>query len=850
MLAFKSGMPGSPFRSRVPPRDGLVSRVSQTMINLDEHHYRDFFRSVTDHDPFDYQIEVAQALFNGSNVVLRAPTGAGKTWSVIVPFLFTAWVDAPSRLIYALPLRTLAQGIYHEAQQAAARAGHSVDGESDAEGRETVPPYVTLQTGEQPDDPFFDRGKIIVTTYDQVLSGLLAGPYGLSDRLRNINAAAIAGALVVFDEFHLMEPSKAFLTGIAGLHLFRELSQSVWMTATATRPLIAMLQEALGATLIPRDEQAAQKLHNSLPSVTEVTREVRKEDSPLTADAVWNAHHRRSIVLLNTVGRAQAMFEALQQKLAAAGCGAQLMVLHSRFFKPDRVAKEQGLRRLLAKPSDGNVILVATQVVEAGLDISCEHLHTELCPMSSLVQRAGRCARFPGERGVVHVYPLPEAPMAWLPYGDLRGPEAALTETGKILARDGKATLKPDQAARWVEQVHAQEDSGALRSGWPDRLTECIRRIERNTMGRDSVRVADLIREESDQIRVTLRRQVSISDRPGEWEGISLSRWSLARLLRSGAKDAGWFWTGDDPNPWSELLAEKDLASTYAVCLKPSVAAYRSDLGIQLGSVGTVESPPRKEPPRPGYAPLRMETWSDHTRRVAAQAEARLGRESWPQGLVFQGFTRRYYFSVDSLREAVRACALLHDLGKLQETWQRWAEAAQRAKDHDYLHVAPLAHTDFDPESPQDRERARSLGIQRPPHAAASAYYGLPMLSKLLHVAKDDQRGYLTSVCLAAVLAHHGGWLPPARKVGPDLGIAELIPKWEEAVGQVLHRLPEARVFKRLETQQDKRRMTDNWLALTSDADNIQTWWPLIAYVTRTLRLSDQRATREGASDE
>jgi len=46
-----------------------------------------------------------------------------------------------------------------------------------------------------------DRGRIIVTTYDQLLSGLLDQPYGLSDRLHNINAAAIAGALIVFDEY-------------------------------------------------------------------------------------------------------------------------------------------------------------------------------------------------------------------------------------------------------------------------------------------------------------------------------------------------------------------------------------------------------------------------------------------------------------------------------------------------------------------------------------------------------------------------------------------------------------------------------------------------------------------------
>ncbi len=173
----------------------------------------------------------------------------------------------------------------------------------------------------------------------------------------NINAAAIAGALIVFDEFHLMEPSKAFLTGIAGLYLFRGLCQSVWMTATSTRPLMEMVERALGAARIPKDEQESENLQNSLPSVTEVRREIRKESSELTAEAVLDVHQRRSIVLLNTVGRAQEMYTALKQGLGANHRSTSLMLLHSRFFRQDRATKEQGLRRLLAKSANCDVIL-------------------------------------------------------------------------------------------------------------------------------------------------------------------------------------------------------------------------------------------------------------------------------------------------------------------------------------------------------------------------------------------------------------------------------------------------------------------------------------------------------------
>ena len=403
---------------------------------FDESAYRTFFRKATKYEAHEYQVKVAQHLMEGRSVVLRAPTGAGKTWSVLVPFFYPDWQRRPARLIYALPLRTLAQGIYRDARETAQQLGLPIEAQLNVRGREEVSPYVTLQTGEQPDDCFFDRGRIIVTTYDQLLSGLLDQPYGLSARLHNINAAAVAGALVVFDEFHLMEPQRAFLTAAAELHLFNGLCQSVWMTATATRPLVELVGDATGAVPVPESEVEWKGLLDSLPSVTQVTRSLVSEKEHLSADAVLRCHQRRSIVLLNTVARSQEMFTALHQSLQARNPSIEVMLLHSRFFKEDRRRKEEQLRSLFGRNSSRQAILVATQVVEAGLDISCEQLHTELCPMNALVQRSGRCARFEGETGTIHVYPLPTVERAWLPYGDAYEEETTLTRTRDLLGGD------------------------------------------------------------------------------------------------------------------------------------------------------------------------------------------------------------------------------------------------------------------------------------------------------------------------------------------------------------------------------------------------------------------------------
>lgn len=39
-------------------------------------------------EPYPYQIKVAELLLQSRNLVLTAPTGAGKTWAALFPFLY------------------------------------------------------------------------------------------------------------------------------------------------------------------------------------------------------------------------------------------------------------------------------------------------------------------------------------------------------------------------------------------------------------------------------------------------------------------------------------------------------------------------------------------------------------------------------------------------------------------------------------------------------------------------------------------------------------------------------------------------------------------------------------------
>lgn len=92
-----------------------------------------------------------------------------------------------------------------------------------------------------------------------------------------------------------------------------------------------------------------------------------------------------TLVILNTVERATKLYEELKRGDSAV----QTNLIHSRFRPLER--EKWNLQTQAGQPR----IIISTQVVEAGVDLSAKVLFTELAPWASLIQRFGRCARYP-----------------------------------------------------------------------------------------------------------------------------------------------------------------------------------------------------------------------------------------------------------------------------------------------------------------------------------------------------------------------------------------------------------------------------------------------------------------------
>jgi CRISPR-associated endonuclease/helicase Cas3 len=107
--------------------------------------------------------------------------------------------------------------------------------------------------------------------------------------------------------------------------------------------------------------------------------------------------NKRVLVVLNTIEKAEEVYKKIKEKLKQNNTNNKIFLLHSRFTLNQRKQREENLEKEFKNPKLSNEeegkILVATQVVEASLDIDADYLFTEIAPIDSLIQRMGRVMR-------------------------------------------------------------------------------------------------------------------------------------------------------------------------------------------------------------------------------------------------------------------------------------------------------------------------------------------------------------------------------------------------------------------------------------------------------------------------
>ncbi|MEV4505484.1 type I-G CRISPR-associated helicase/endonuclease Cas3g [Streptomyces klenkii] len=396
------------------------------MITLDE--FGDFVETVHGHRPFPWQTayltHVAEAADDAGWPDLDIPTGLGKTSLIDIWTFLLAWQSAtgrprtiPLRLFFVVDrqlvvdqahehARTLQHALDHApAGSVTGRVGNALRSLS---GEPTALETVRMRGGadwasrwlRSPAQP-----AVITSTVDQYGSRLLFRGYHTSPRMRPIDAALCGtDALLAVDEAHIALPLLTTATHCAAYQhtatdpeMAGRAVKVVSLSATASthpdRPRHSI-------TSNDRQHPVAGARLNARRLVTLWDASTLAKDgaaafaeaADLAVETMLPVLGRPVVgVVANTIGAARAAFTRLS---ARADADVVLLTGRCRGHDRTRLLDSAPLQDLLHnRDRQRPLVLVATQTIEVGLDVSFAGLVTENAASSSLIQRLGRLDR-------------------------------------------------------------------------------------------------------------------------------------------------------------------------------------------------------------------------------------------------------------------------------------------------------------------------------------------------------------------------------------------------------------------------------------------------------------------------
>ncbi len=659
-------------------------------MNYDEFFCRAFGKqSDKAFQPFDYQRRLATEPWPD---LLDVPTGMGKTAAVVLAWLWRRRFDkkfkeqTPRRLVYCLPMRVLVEQTHENVitwfDHLGVLPGDTVWEETNgtrrlklyapAPEKDGVSVHLLMGGAEQTDWATWpERDAILIGTQDMLLSRALMRGYGMSRYQWPVHFALLhSDALWVFDEVQLMG---AGLTTSAQLEAFRRHfplargSRSLWLSATLNPSWLATVNmkphlDSLKPLAIGKEDrkQASDRLKANKTVERARLNFAKEADNQKGKDAylqelcaaIMKTHDPKSqtLVIVNRVDRAQGLFRLLREQRP----DRRDLLVHARFRAAERAAQAQRLR----EEAGTDRIVVATQAIEAGVDISSKVLVTELAPWSSLVQRFGRCNRY-GEHnatgGARILWVNIEDDADVLPYkmeelANARDKLAALSSASPM-------DLPPTDKERPLTAVLRRKDLLDLFNTDPD-------------LSGFDVDISDYIRDSGLPGLQVFWRDFNDPNHPrvqGTPDRSELCPISIAQA-KGLSKRGAWRWDNLDER-WIRL--DKDPRPGMTVLLRAADGGYDAEIGFDTSTKQPVPVVPIGETPE---EPTYGEDWrsrqpwpvalSEHLGHVAAQAK----------------------FLCDALGESAYADALIragrwHDVGKAHAIFQATMHCCNKAPD-------------------------------------------------------------------------------------------------------------------------------------------------------------------------
>ena len=334
---------------------------------------------------------LAQARQKNGTFTLTAPTGSGKTLSMLSFALQHALENKLERVIMVVPYLSIIEqtakiyrDIFVDVDDDFILEHHSMAGlgaertEADAEGTEEQERQIKRQRllSENWDAP------IIITTSVQFLESLFSNRPSSCRKIHRI-----ANAVILFDEVQTLPTQLAIPSLAAVSHITTHWNSSV-VFSTATQPAFNHLHKDVIEQCTGGWEP--KEIVTTHADMMDKLRRVKFVWLPnkLTwqdlADELKNPQQPQVLCIVNLKRHAQELWQALEGTENLFHLSTNLCPLH-------RLAVLKEVRQCL---KDGLPCrLIATQCIEAGVNVDFPVVYRAFAPLDAIIQAAGRCNR-------------------------------------------------------------------------------------------------------------------------------------------------------------------------------------------------------------------------------------------------------------------------------------------------------------------------------------------------------------------------------------------------------------------------------------------------------------------------
>ena len=332
---------------------------------------------------------------NNPALLLKAPTGSGKTEAILIPSL-----EAGRRLFLIFPSRSLVDDQIERCAKYLARASKKPGGaytlvvDTGGESERTVfEDGETLPKGRR---HLYD-GDVILTTFDKFLYRFFGfgepnKSYIFPFRIHHSRRQN----LFCFDEAHAYNQVAFVNFERLVKALYKANLDMVVMTATMPETYQKELNFLEAVDYITGENQLElekwqkkkqNRLHpdKAIKHIAAKPKEVRNEICTHVSQRYELG--KRTIVTIETIEDLIPVYQFMKKRNG----GENTFLYHGRLTNPQR-KKIYG--KLKARENnDEGYLLFTTSAIEVGCDLDAHLLITELCNPDSLIQRAGRCNR-------------------------------------------------------------------------------------------------------------------------------------------------------------------------------------------------------------------------------------------------------------------------------------------------------------------------------------------------------------------------------------------------------------------------------------------------------------------------